>query len=150
MAHLGKESGMRAVVQRYFDKLDSDNQGRELSQQEYENIRDEALDKTYGKGYSMILEPFSEEDENILRNCRDELSKLLKIKFENHQKYTFHITLAYILRKLTQEEINNLLKVNKNLLDEFVKKIPKIVLKDPTVCTFENMLEFKSINSSNQ
>jgi len=98
----------------------------------------------------MILEPFSEEDENILRNCRDELSKLLKIKFENHQKYIFHITLAYILRKLTQEEINNLLKVNKNLLDEFVKKFPKIVLKDPTVCTFENMLEFKSINSSNQ
>ena len=107
------------------------------------------LNKFYG-GYSMILEPFSEEDENILRNCRDELSKLLKIKFKNHQKYTFHITLAYILRKLTQEEINNLLKVNKNLLDEFVKKFPKIVLKDPTVCTFENMLEFKSINSSSQ
>ena len=52
MAHLGKESGMRAVVQRYFDKLDSDNQGRELSQEEYENIRDEALDKTYGKGFA--------------------------------------------------------------------------------------------------
>ena len=98
----------------------------------------------------MILEPFSEEDENILRNCRDELSKLLKIKFKNHQKYIFHITLAYILRKLTQEEINNLLKVNKNLLNEFVKKIPKIVLKGPTICTFENMLEFKSINSSSQ
>ena len=68
--------------------------------------------------------------------------------FKNHQKYTIHITLAYILRKLTQEEINNLLKVNNNLLNEFVKKFPKIVLKNPTVCTFENMLEFKSINSS--
>ena len=82
--------------------------------------------------------------------CIRDRSKLLKIKFENHQKYIFHITLAYILRKLTQEEINNLLKVNKYLLDEFVKKFPKIVLKDPTVCTFENMLEFKSINSSSQ
>ena len=49
-------------------------------------------------GYSIVLEPYSEEDEKILRNCRDELSSLLKIKFENHQRYTFHITLAYILR----------------------------------------------------
>jgi hypothetical protein len=52
MAHLGKESGMQAVVQRYFDKLDPDNQGRELSQEEYKNIRDEALDSTYGKGFA--------------------------------------------------------------------------------------------------
>ena len=52
MAHLGKEPGMQAVVQRYFDKLDPDNQGRELSQEEYKNIRDEALDSTYGKGFA--------------------------------------------------------------------------------------------------
>ena len=51
MAHLGKEPGMQAVVQRYFDKLDADNQGRELSQEEYKKIRDEALDSTYGKGF---------------------------------------------------------------------------------------------------
>ena len=51
MAHLGKGPGMREVVQRYFDKLDADNQGRELSQEEYKKIRDEALDSTYGKGF---------------------------------------------------------------------------------------------------
>ena len=51
MAHLGKEPGMQAVVQRYFDKLDADNQGKELSQEEYKKIRDEALDSTYGKGF---------------------------------------------------------------------------------------------------
>ncbi len=42
--------------------------------------------KTFFGGYSIILEPFSEKDENILRNCRDELSRLLKIKFFNHIK----------------------------------------------------------------
>ena len=51
IAHLGKEPGMQAVVQRYFDKLDADNQGKELSQEEYKKIRDEALDSTYGKGF---------------------------------------------------------------------------------------------------
>ena len=63
----------------------------------------------YG-GYSVILEPFSDKDEKILRDCRNELSKLLKIKFENHLRYTFHITLAYILRKLKEGEIKKLLE----------------------------------------
>ena len=86
------------------------------------------------------------EDEKILRNCRNELSNLLKIKFENHQRYTFHITLAYILRELKEDEIKKLLKFNKNLFKEFDKEFPKIVLDKPEMSTFENMLEFKSVN----
>ena len=104
--------------------------------------------KMFFGGYSIILEPYSEKDEKILRNCRDELSSLLKIKFENHQRYTFHITLAYILRELNQIEIKNLIKFNKQLAFEFSKKIPKITFTKPEMCTFEDMLEFKTINPS--
>ena len=103
------------------------------------------LRKFFG-GYSIILEPFSEKDEKILRNCRNELSSLLEIKFENHQRYTFHITLAYILRELKEGEIKKLLKFNKDLFQEFDKKFPKIILNKPEMSTFDNMLEFKSIN----
>ena len=102
--------------------------------------------KMFFGGYSIILEPFSIKDEKILRNCRNELSSLLKIKFENHQRYTFHITLAYILRELKEDEIKKLLKFNKNLFKEFDKEFPKIVLDKPEMSTFENMLEFKSVN----
>ena len=105
------------------------------------------LKKFFG-GYSIILEPFSEKDEKILRNCRDELSSLLKIKFENHQRYTFHITLAYILRELNQIEIKNLIEFNKKLSLDFSKKFPKITFTKPEMCTFEDMLEFKTINPS--
>ena len=104
--------------------------------------------KMFFGGYSIILEPFSEKDEKILRNCRDELSSLLKIKFENHQRYTFHITLAYILRELNQIEINNLIEFNKKLSLDFSKKFPKITFTKPEMCTFEDMLEFKTINPS--
>jgi hypothetical protein len=97
-------------------------------------------------GYSIVLEPFSEKDEKILRNCRDELSSLLKIKFENHQRYTFHITLAYILRELNKNEIKSLIEFNKKLSFDFSKKFPKIILTKPEMCTFEDMLEFKNIN----
>ena len=102
--------------------------------------------KMFYGGYSAVLEPFSNKDEKILRDCRDDLSKLLKIKFENHLRYTFHITLAYILRELTEDEIKNLLEFNKDLFKEFDKKFPKIVLHKPEMSTFENMLEFKNIN----
>ena len=102
--------------------------------------------KMFFGGYSIILEPFSEKDEKILRNCRNELSSLLKIKFENHQRYTFHITLAYILRELKEGEIKKLLKFNKDLFQEFDRKFPEIILNKPEMSTFDNMLEFKSIN----
>jgi hypothetical protein len=102
--------------------------------------------KMFFGGYSIVLEPFSEEDEKILRNCRDELSSLLEIKFENHQRYTFHITLAYILRELNKNEIKSLIEFNKQLSFDFSKKFPKITLTKPEMCTFEDMLEFKSIN----
>ena len=76
------------------------------------------------------------------------MSKLLKIKFENHLRYTFHITLAYILRKLKEGEIRKLLEFNKDLFQKFDKKFPKIVLYKPEMSTFENMLEFKNINKA--
>ena len=104
--------------------------------------------KMFFGGYSIILEPYSEKDEKILRNCRDELSSLLKIKFENHQRYNFHISLAYILRELNKIEINNLIEFNKKLSLDFSKKFPKITFTKPEMCIFEDMLEFKSINSS--
>ena len=106
--------------------------------------------KTFFGGYSIILEPFSEKDEKIIRNCRDELSSLLKIKFENHQIYTFHVTLAYILRQLNETEIKNLIEFNKQLTSDFNKKFPKITFTKTEMCTFKDMLEFKSINSSSQ
>ena len=70
------------------------------------------LNKFFG-GFSTLLTPYSSKDEEILRNCRDDLSNLLGIKFENHLRYTFHITLAYILEPLTLEEVRRLIDLEK-------------------------------------
>ena len=102
------------------------------------------LKKLFG-GYSMILEGATPKDEKILRDCRNELSKLLGIKFLNHETYSFHITLAYILRELNEQEVKNLFIINNQLCNEFIKKFPIITIKDPAMCFFENMLEFKKI-----
>ena len=101
------------------------------------------LKKLFG-GYSIILEGNTIKDEKIIRNCRNKLSDLLGIRFENHDTYTFHITLAYILRKLKDDEIKKLIKTNSRLQDIFIKNFPIIQIEKPVLCTFENMYEFKS------
>jgi hypothetical protein len=101
------------------------------------------LTKLFG-GYSIILEGNTKKDEKIIRDCRNKLSELLGIRFENHDTYTLHITLAYILRKLKDEEIEKLMKINDRLLEIFLEKFPIIRIQKPMLCTFENMYEFKS------
>jgi hypothetical protein len=95
-------------------------------------------------GYSIILEGNTNKDEKIIRGCRNKLSDLLGIRFENHDTYTFHITLAYILRKLKDDEIKKLIKTNSRLQYIFIKNFPIIQIEKPVLCTFENMYEFKS------
>ena len=101
------------------------------------------LTKLFG-GYSIILEGNTKKDEKIIRDSRNKLSELLGIRFENHDTYTFHITLAYLLRKLKDDEIEKLIKINDRLLERFLEKFPIIRMQKPVLCTFENMFEFKS------
>ena len=102
------------------------------------------LKKIFG-GYCMVLEGATEKDEKTLRDCRNKLSKLLGIKFPNHETYSFHITLAYILRKLNNIEVKNLFTMNKNLYRDFIKKFPIIEIQKPKLCTFKNMYQFDSL-----
>jgi hypothetical protein len=102
------------------------------------------LNKFFG-GFSTLLTPYSSKDEEILRNCRDDLSNLLGIKFENHLRYTFHITLAYILEPLTLEEVIRLIGLEKKMNKKFKNEIPLINLPQPEICVFNDMYKFTNI-----
>jgi len=104
------------------------------------------LNKFFG-GFSTLLTPYSSKDEEILRNCRDDLSNLLGIKFENHLRYTFHITLAYILEPLTLEEVSRLVGLEKKMNKKFKNEIPLINLPQPEICVFNDMYKFTNINN---
>ena len=101
--------------------------------------------KNFFGGYSIILESNTKKDEKIIRDCRNRLSDLLGIKSKNHDTYTFHITLAYILRKLRDDEIEKLNRINSKLRESFLEKFPIVRIHKPALCTFENMYEFKNI-----
>ena len=85
---------------------------KRLNHYQFPNSITLKLNKFFG-GFSTLLKPYSSKDEEILRNCRDDLSNLLGIKFENHLSYTFHITLAYLLEPLTTQEVNKLQDLEK-------------------------------------
>jgi hypothetical protein len=104
------------------------------------------LNKFFG-GFSTLLTPYSSKDEEILRNCRDDLSNLLGIKFENHLRYTFHITLAYILEPLTLEEVSRLIGLEKKMNKKFKNEIPLINLPQPEICVFNDMYKFTNIKN---
>jgi len=104
------------------------------------------LNKFFG-GFSTLLTPYSYKDEETLRNCRDDLSNLLGIKFENHLRYTFHITLAYLLEPLTLEEVSRLIDLEKKMNKKFKNEIPLIYLSQPEICVFNDMYKFININN---
>jgi len=102
------------------------------------------LNKFFG-GFSTLLTPYSSKDEEIFKNCRDDLSKLLGIQFENHFRYTFHITLAYLLEPLTLEEVSSLINLEKKMNKKFKNEIPLIYLSRPEICIFKDMHKFINI-----
>ena len=104
------------------------------------------LNKFFG-GFSTLLTPYSSKDEETLRSCRDDLSNLLGIKFENHLRYTFHITLAYILEPLTLEEVSRLIGLEKKMNKKFKNEIPLINLPQPEICVFNDMYKFTNIKN---
>jgi len=132
-------------------KIEKDENYKNVANQIYQKIKNLdfpkefnlKLKKLFG-GYSIILEGNTKKDEKILRDYRNILSDLLGIRFANHETYSFHITFAYILRKLTDDEVKKLIKINFRLLGEFFEKNPSISVVHPELCIFNDMLEFKS------
>ena len=104
------------------------------------------LNKFFG-GFSTLLTPYSAKDEETLRSCRDDLSNLLGIKFENHLRYTFHITLAYLLEPLKLEEVSRLIDLENKMNKKFKNEIPLIYLSQPEICVFNDMYKFTNINN---
>jgi len=88
------------------------------------------------------IEPSTPEENVRLRRLRDRLSKLLHIRAKNHKTYVFHLSVAYMLRFLTEEQDKELTKL---LVDHFEGMPKSVCVGPPEFCTFENMCAFKRL-----
>jgi hypothetical protein len=82
------------------------------------------------------LTPETAEEEGRLKDLRNRLSDYLGIRHPQHDSFTFHLTLAYLLRWLDDGQKQEL----DALLQEHFETMPaQMELGRPTFCTFQNM-----------
>ncbi|KAJ7263998.1 RNA ligase/cyclic nucleotide phosphodiesterase [Mycena haematopus] len=94
-------------------------------------------------GITLHLEPYTSQENTRMRNLRDRLSSVLHIRAKGHDTYGFHMSMAYLLRFLTDEQDQELMQL---LMDHFEEEMPKqFELGSPEFCTFEDMSAFKPV-----
>ncbi|KAJ6584628.1 RNA ligase/cyclic nucleotide phosphodiesterase [Mycena capillaripes] len=93
-------------------------------------------------GIGVHLEPYTVEENARIRGLRDRLSNLLHIRTTNHDTYGLHLSVAYLLRFLTEDQDKELTKL---LMDHFESMPKRFELGPPEFCTFEDMFAFKRL-----
>ncbi|EHJ95570.1 hypothetical protein AT5A_24645 [Agrobacterium tumefaciens 5A] len=75
-----------------------------------------------------------------LRDLRDRLSQALQIRHPEHERYVFHLSIAYLLRELTPSQLD----VLSETLQQAITSMPSsFTLGTPEYCEFDDMFEFR-------
>lgn len=90
-------------------------------------------------GVALSVVPASSDEERRLRELRDHLSTSLEIRAPNHDHYSFHISISYMLRILNDEQHKQIM----TFLQCYLPKLPQhFELGAPEFCTFNDMFTF--------
>ena len=91
------------------------------------------------EGIALKVIPASAEEEKRLRRLRNRLSKQCQMQHPGHDTYSFHISLAYLLRHPDHAQHHKL----SEFLQAYRSKLPlRFELGAPEFCTFDNMFAF--------
>lgn len=90
-------------------------------------------------GIALKVVPATSMEERRIRGLRDRLSELLRMRHPGHDTYSFHVSLAYMLRHLSPEQHHNI----SSFLDGYLSKFPRTFeLGAPEFCVFDDMFAF--------
>jgi hypothetical protein len=93
-------------------------------------------------GVSLRLVPVNSGTEAALQAFRDRLSELLGMRHPGHERYSFHLTVAYSLRILGDIERS---RIETYLRTRLVDLPEQIELGRPEFCVFDDMFEFRRV-----
>jgi hypothetical protein len=91
-------------------------------------------------GIGATLAPRTPEEGARLRELRNRLSDCLGVRHPVHDNYSLHLSMAYLLRHLTEEQKNELRAI---LQGHFEKYPVEFELGAPEFCVFDDMFAFK-------
>lgn len=88
------------------------------------------------------LLPLDETENRKVRALRDRLSQILGIRAPGHDSYRFHISLAYLVQRLTAEELSAFRSAYVRYHADVARKCPVIEVGRPEFCVFDDMFAF--------
>lgn len=88
--------------------------------------------------------PASKADAQNLKKFRDEVSGRLGVRFPDHERYGFHISVAYQLWEMDEAEEESMREICRTLEEKLKKDRPAFCLRQPELTYFENMFCFNA------
>ncbi|MEM5476950.1 DUF1868 domain-containing protein [Pacificibacter sp. AS14] len=96
-------------------------------------------------GYSITLEGCSEAEEAKLRRTRDQLANATDIKHPDHDRYTFHFSLAYLIEWLSPDAAKAVMSLSDRLFEEHSSALRNIHLGPMEFRDFDDMFAFRPV-----
>ena len=88
---------------------------------------------------NILVEPADEKSAKRLEEIRTYVSEKAGVRFPNHDRYQFHISIGYLRVPLTEEENEEFTKVKKELTKVLLEKVPVITVNRINYTVFEDM-----------
>ncbi|WP_313182617.1 DUF1868 domain-containing protein [Lacrimispora sp.] len=86
--------------------------------------------------------PKNENDQENLNRYRNDISANLGIKFPDHDRYGYHISIAYQLWEMDEAEKAEIKKIRDKVERWLIKECPSFKLEQPILTYFDNMFYF--------
>ncbi|WP_293719562.1 DUF1868 domain-containing protein [Stappia sp.] len=93
----------------------------------------------------LVLVPVDAASAISLSDWRDRLSEVFGYRHPDHDDYAFHVTFAYLRRRLSDEAIRAWDAAVPGILDKLARAAPVIELAPPAFCRFEDMKHFEEL-----
>ncbi len=93
-------------------------------------------------GISIVLYPASYEDDRRIRDWRDEVSALTGLRFPGHDRYRFHIGLAYGIRMPDTKEKESLKELRFWFDKKCRQEVFEFLVPRPSLTFFDDMFFF--------
>ena len=93
----------------------------------------------------LVLTGATDADESTVRAIRDGLVAPFGYREPDHEDYTFHVTLAYVMGWLPAGAETVYLPALRRIADEFAAAVPVLELEAPALCSFDDMTEFRPV-----
>ncbi|WP_316861196.1 DUF1868 domain-containing protein [uncultured Cohaesibacter sp.] len=96
--------------------------------------------------HSLTMTGASEADEKALRAVRDQLSEVTSIRFKDHDRYIFHVTLAYLLQWVDPQAAEEIVSFGDGLFARYSEDLQSIPIGPIEFCNFETMHHFEPVS----